>query len=279
LQAIIHYLLTRLREFSDWGQCIVLELVAKYKTGEAAHEEQRGQRGRGEGSVVAGWASPVCTTASLTSGRRLQHERCLAAGASDAASAAVSCRTSSSSCWHACRALCSTPQRTPPSVRCSSARRVRGRALRHHEPPGPTPEGGQLRGRACLHQVLPGPHGGSARDPAPGVLAPQDAAPAATRSHTPCSRTSCSSSGAPTPPPAPPRPPPLQWASPPPRASLTTSSSSSSARCGARCCALLRAAACRAGWRPLGCRGCIGLPWLPCDSPRLAPWWREMLWL
>ena len=32
-QAIIHYLLTRLREFSDWGQCAVLEFVARYKPG------------------------------------------------------------------------------------------------------------------------------------------------------------------------------------------------------------------------------------------------------
>lgn len=30
LQAIIHYLLTRFREFSDWGQCAVLDLIAKY---------------------------------------------------------------------------------------------------------------------------------------------------------------------------------------------------------------------------------------------------------
>ena len=29
-QAIAHYLLTRLREFSDWGQCSVLELIARY---------------------------------------------------------------------------------------------------------------------------------------------------------------------------------------------------------------------------------------------------------
>lgn len=29
-QAIAHYLLTRLREFSDWGQCTVLELIARY---------------------------------------------------------------------------------------------------------------------------------------------------------------------------------------------------------------------------------------------------------
>jgi AP-4 complex subunit beta-1 len=29
-QAIIHYLLTRLKEFNDWGQCVVLEMVSKY---------------------------------------------------------------------------------------------------------------------------------------------------------------------------------------------------------------------------------------------------------
>jgi len=29
-QAIIHYVLNRLREFNDWGQCIVMELVTKY---------------------------------------------------------------------------------------------------------------------------------------------------------------------------------------------------------------------------------------------------------
>ena len=29
-QPMIHYLLGRMREFSDWGQCAVLELVAKY---------------------------------------------------------------------------------------------------------------------------------------------------------------------------------------------------------------------------------------------------------
>lgn len=30
-QAIIHYLLGRIRDFNDWGQCIVIELTAKYK--------------------------------------------------------------------------------------------------------------------------------------------------------------------------------------------------------------------------------------------------------
>ncbi len=30
-KAIIHHLLNRIKEFSEWGQCLVLDLVAKYK--------------------------------------------------------------------------------------------------------------------------------------------------------------------------------------------------------------------------------------------------------
>jgi AP-4 complex subunit beta-1 len=30
-QAMIHYLLGRIREFTDWGQCVVMELVVKYQ--------------------------------------------------------------------------------------------------------------------------------------------------------------------------------------------------------------------------------------------------------
>jgi AP-4 complex subunit beta-1 len=37
-QAIAHYLLTRLREFSDWGQCAVLELISRY-TPEGGEDE------------------------------------------------------------------------------------------------------------------------------------------------------------------------------------------------------------------------------------------------
>lgn len=29
-QAIIHHLLNRIRDFNEWGQCLVLALVAKY---------------------------------------------------------------------------------------------------------------------------------------------------------------------------------------------------------------------------------------------------------
>ena len=36
-QAIVHHLLSRIRDFSDWGQCLVMDLVARYKP---ANEEE-----------------------------------------------------------------------------------------------------------------------------------------------------------------------------------------------------------------------------------------------
>lgn len=31
---IVHHLLNRMREFNEWSQCIILDLVARYKPGE-----------------------------------------------------------------------------------------------------------------------------------------------------------------------------------------------------------------------------------------------------
>lgn len=38
-QAIIHHLLNRIKDFSEWGQCIVLDVVAKYQPEEVVRIE------------------------------------------------------------------------------------------------------------------------------------------------------------------------------------------------------------------------------------------------